>query len=119
MAKVVSLFESQEEATKALDALYASSYESVDAEVIENVSELDYGETGVVAPAPNASTGVAGAVDIPGPLQDTDLDEEEAAWFARGVQGGSVLVVAEVDEEDADAVQQLFYEHGGRTYEKA
>lgn len=118
MAKVVSLFESQEEATKALDALYASSYESVDAEVIDNVSELDYGETGVVAPAPNASTGVAGAVDIPNPLQDTDLGDEEAAWFAQGVQGGGVLVVAEVDDEHAEAVAQLFHDYGGRTYEK-
>ena len=118
MSKVVSLFESQAEATRALDALHSSDYESIETEVIEHVRELDYGGTGIVAPAPNASSGVAGAVTIPNPLQDADLDDEEAAWFAEGVRGGGVLVVAEVDDEAANSVKEILRDHGGRTYEK-
>jgi len=118
MSKVVTLFESQAEATRALDALHSSDYENIETEVIESVRELDYRGTGIAAPAPNASTGVAGAVTIPNPLADKDLDDEEAAWFAEGVRGGGVLVIAEVDDEAAGSVERILRDHGGRTYEK-
>ena len=118
MSKIVSLFESQAEATKALDVLHASDYENIEAEVIEDARDMDYGSTGVVAPAPNASTGVAGVVGIPDPLQDIGLDDEEAAWFAEGVRGGGVLVVAEVDDEDAGSVEKILRDYGGRTFKR-
>jgi len=118
MVRIISLFGSQAEATRAVEALHASDFESIEIEVIENSRELDYGDTGIVAPAPNASTGVAGAVAIPDPLQDLDLDDEEAAWFAQGVRGGGVVISAEVDEDDAGTVAQILRDHGGRTYER-
>lgn len=116
MAKVISLFESQAEATSALDVLYGGDYGNIEIEVIENGGETDFGATGVVVPAINSSTGVAGAVGIPDRLDDVDFaGDEEAAWFAEGVRGGGVLVVAEVDDEDASAAEEVLRNHGGRT----
>ena len=120
MARIISFFQSQEEATRAVDDLYSGDYEGIETEVIENASEIDFGAEGIVAPATNASTGVAGAIGIPTRLEDIDFDDEkEAAWFAEGVRGGGVLVMAEVDDEDATAVEQVLRNHGGRTFEKA
>lgn len=119
MSKVIALFESQAEATRALDALHAGDYKDIETEVIEDARDMDYGTIGVAAPAPNASTGVAGVVAIPDPLQDIGLDDEEVAWFAQGIRGGGVLVVVEVDDEDAQSVERILRDHGGRTFEKA
>lgn len=118
MTRVISLFKSQEEATRALDALHTRDYENIEIEVIDNARGIDERGSGIVAPAPNASTGVAGTIGMPNPLQDIDLEDEEAAWFADGVRGGGVLVVAEVDDEGTRSVKKILGEHGGRTYKK-
>lgn len=119
MAKVISLFESQADVTRALDTLYSGDYGNIQIEVIENAGELESGATGVVAPAVNYNTGVTGGIGIPARLDDVDFaSDEEAAWFAEGVRGGSVLVVADVSDESASAVKEVLRNHGGRTYEK-
>lgn len=120
MTRIIGFFDSQEEATRAVDALYSGGYEGVETEVIENADQVDWGAEGIVAPVTNASTGVAGVIGIPTRLENIAFDnEEEANWFAEGVRGGGVLVVAEVDDEDGTEVERVLRTHGGRTFEKA
>lgn len=120
MAKLKSLFESQAESTQALDALYAGDYGDVDTEVYESPQESIADDTVVAAtPHDTYATHPAGAIAIPADLDDVEFeDEAEAIWFTRRLRNGAVLVVAEVDDEHAETVAQLFRDYGGRTYEK-
>lgn len=108
MATVASLFGTQQEATRALDALASSPFADVDTHVYE--PELDE----------DTEVPIAGTVlgDLVAPFADTeldDLDEEEREYFARGYHDGGTVVVASVDDDEAAELQRFFAEHGGRT----
>lgn len=117
MATVASLFGSQAEASKAIDALADSGFTDVETRVYEGDVADDVGE---VQPAgvPAGPTPVTGA--SPQAAMDnrlTDLDNEELSdFFVEAVeQGQGVLVVADVDDEQVDALTAFFQEHDGRT----
>ena len=117
MMTVASLFESQAEATKALDALPRSGFEDIDYRVYEgNVAD----EGGQVVPVafPNTQPDV-GAVTPLAMVGDelSDIDDEGLADFFREAvkTGRAVLVVAEVEEDRATTLERFFREHGGRT----
>lgn len=125
MATVAALFGSQAEATKALDALAESQFEDVETTVYEP-SQLagDAGNaiSGVETSA--ADTLRAGVVSsaageiAEGLLADLD-DEEVSDYFVREVkEHGAILVVANVDDERATALEQFFQDQGGRTTEE-
>lgn len=117
MATVASLFGSDAEATEALDALANSPFEDVETRVYQGDVADDVGE---VHPAgvPAGSTPVGEA--SPQAAIDnrlTDLDNEELSdFFVEAVeQGRGVLVVADVDDDQAEALAAFFQEQGGRT----
>jgi hypothetical protein len=119
MTTVVSLFSSSKEATQAMDALMASEFEDADVRVYRGDVPDERGEV-KVAGMPAGSTAVAGAgaaavVDS----EITDLgDEELSDFFVDQVEKrGATLVVAEVDDDRADALEAFFQEHGGQTTE--
>ena len=113
MATVASLSGSQAEATHALDALVHSPFADVETRVLEPPA----GAPGT--PDALGTVGLVGnnrrlAVLFPDVI-DWDLDEETEEFFARGLQNGGVLVVADVDDEQAGALAAFLQAHGGRT----
>lgn len=122
MAKLVTLFASQAEATAALDALAQAGYEDVETEVIETAAEAA-GRHGDVVPVgalpQGVETGMQRQAAFLPALDNMKLGDEERAFFVRGVRGGGVLVLTEVDDDQETAVAHLLREHGGRTYEQA
>lgn len=111
MAKVASLFGTPGEATRAMDALASSEFEDVEVRVFE--PRLDDG-----APGAMVATDVMSTQSIVTPFADDDLDAlgtEERDFFIRGVRNGGTLVLAEVDDERADALRAFFTRLDGRT----
>lgn len=117
MATVASLFGSDAEATEALDALADSQFAEVDTHVYRGDVADDVGE---VQPAGVPSGSIPVTEASPQAALDsrlTDLDNEELSdFFVEAVeQGRGVLVVADVDDDDAEALTAFFKEQGGRT----
>jgi len=126
MATVAALFGSQGEATKALDAMAGTQFEDVETTVYDQEKVTDEGGEGApevrVAMAPSLrggvlSTSLGEIVNKPiGELSDPAVSD----FFVREVKKrGATLIVATVDDERADALEQFFDEHGGRTTEEA
>lgn len=125
MATVAALFGSQAEATKALDALVETQFEDVETTVYEP-SQLA-GEAGdaISGLETSAADTLRGAVvtSAAGEIAEGligDLDDEEVSdYFVREVkERGAILVVANVDDERAGALEQFFQEQGGQTAEE-
>ena len=117
MTTVATLFSSQAEATAALDAMASTEFEDVETRVYQGDVADDVGE---VQPAglPSPGSDLAGA--SPQAVLDSrlaDLDDEELSdFFVEAVEeGGAVLIVADVDDERADALAAFFRDQGGRT----
>jgi hypothetical protein len=109
MATVASLFGTQLEATRAMDALAKSPFADVETHVYEPEND----NTDIAVPGAGTVLG-----DLVVPFADSeigDLGEEERAWFAEGLRGGGTVVVATVDDEQAAELEQFFASHGGRT----
>lgn len=126
MATVAALFSSQAEATKALDAMAGTEFEDAETVVYEPEEVSDTGAEAPadvrVATAPSVRSGVlptnlGDIINKPiGELNDPAVSD----YFVREVERrGATLVVAEVDDERADALEQFFDEQGGQTTEEA
>ncbi|HZD11630.1 MAG TPA: hypothetical protein VE553_09840 [Candidatus Binatia bacterium] len=119
MATIASLFESQDEATKALDALVRTEFEDLDYRVYDG-SGAETATSARVIGLPVAEPNVGGEATA-GILSSagTELDDEELSdYFMDAVErGNAVLVVADVDDDRADALESFFREYGGRTSE--
>jgi hypothetical protein len=118
MATVAALFESQAEATRALDALAGTDFEDVETTVFEGDVPDDVGEVKPAGMLAGAGSNLSGA--SPQALLDnvlTGLDDEELSnFFIESVeQGQGVLVVAEVDDEQALDLAAFLQKLGGRT----
>ena len=114
MMTVASLFGSQAEARKALDALADSEFQDVDVRVYEK--EVDE-ERVEMKPAGYPAAGTAAIT--PTPLSGV-RDEDLSAFFVEAVESGQgVLVVAEVEEGRAADLEAFFRLHGGRTTEES
>lgn len=117
MMTVASLFESQAEATEAVDALAQSPFEDVEYRVYEhNMAHESDDVQAIGLPTTEPSVGGAGPVAIVSNV-GTKLGNEDLSDFFRDAveNGDGVLVVAEVDEDRAPQLEAFFREHGGRT----
>lgn len=117
MSTVAALFSSQAEASEAIDALAGTRFEDVETTVYEGDVADDVGE---VRPAglPRTGSNLAGAG--PQAVLDnvlTGLENEElSSFFVEAVESGQgVLLVAEVDEDDAGDLAAFLQKAGGRT----
>lgn len=126
MATVAALFSSQAEATKALDAMAGTEFEDVETTVYEREQMTDDTAEAPsevqIATAPSVRSGVIptniGEV-VDEPISELS-DPAVSDYFVRKVEdGGASLVVANVDDERADALEQFFRDHGGQTTEEA
>ena len=116
MTKVASLFETQADASAAIDALAGSRFEDVEYEVHEGNVPID--DDGVRAfGIPSNDSGMQGTgIAVFGEGTLDGIDDDLAQYFSQAVRGGeAVLVVADVDDDRAPALQRFFREQGGRT----
>jgi hypothetical protein len=117
MAKIASLFGSQEEATAALERLAQFDfYHELETDVIDTFAAQSDMELATVTAvmAPETHQMIAPAIPY-WPVAGLDVDEEEAEFFERGLRNGGVLVVVSGDDKYARPVRQLLNEAGGRT----
>lgn len=116
MLTIASLFESQAEATKALDAMAESEFSDVDVRVYESDVPDDSTDAQPAAvPAPTASgPGAAVRWGTRGALDDLEGMELPNLFIEAVEEGQSVLVLVEVEEDRADGLQAFFDTHGGR-----
>ena len=117
MLTVASLFESQSEATEALDALAESPFSEIEYRVYEHNIAREGDEAQVIGlPTTEPNVGGSGPAVILSSAGTNLRDEELADFFRDAVETGSaVLVVAKVEEDRAQALENFFRDHGGRT----
>ena len=127
MKMVAGLFDSEIDATNAMDRLLGENFIDLDTRVIETGQNADLENRGVVIPlVPNTGMGsgmAGGAVPVGtaglglprGWMDDID-DEVERAFYLEGLREGSTLTLARVSDEDAPRVQELLRSFGARTH---
>ena len=125
MAVVVAgLFDSEADATNAMDRLLRENIEDLDTRVINGEARTPTGDTGVAVPIiPHTSGGPSqqgGAVPAaPGAFYGdwlNDMDDVEQGFYKEALREGSTLALARVRDEDADRVRTLFSMFNATTY---
>ncbi len=100
MTTLIGLFEDQQKAEEAINALAAAKLKDIEFETIDSWDE-GYGTRIEAMPAPNSGYGPGGAIPVSaGPGLSWNLDDTETDYFRRTVRNGGVLIVVEVDNED-------------------
>ncbi|MFW6096650.1 MAG: hypothetical protein ACOC9Z_01170 [Chloroflexota bacterium] len=120
MKTVASLFETQAEASEAIDALAGTGFEDIDYRVYERNVEAEGTQVRAIGlPSTEPNIGGSGAVGIFGGPGDDLGDEGLADFFRNAVESGeAVLIVAEVEDDRADDLERFFRDQGGRTSEE-
>lgn len=124
MAVIAGLFDSQADATEAMDRLHRLGYQDMDTRVIEPGSQdtASGPDTVIpVIPATGSSYGQPGGTG--GPVGGSfgwldDLDKVESAFYQEGLKEGATLAMVQVDDKYAREVRELFSQFGARTYRK-
>jgi hypothetical protein len=113
MKKLYGLFNDQEEAGDAVEALAAAGFEDADIHQIENSGDL---ETDMVAVAPIHGGGYGAATPLTYPSFLSDLgDTEVRGYLHRSLKNGGVLVVIEpADDEAHSKIKHILEEAGGQ-----
>ncbi len=122
MTKIVALFDSQDDMTRALDQMSGWGVETTVLDVANDVDLL--GEGGSIAAAPPSVSSAAAPNLYPvgpyNPFADVDLgnlDDEAEQYLLERVQRGAKIVVAEGDDDMMNRVQTLLQQRGGKVYE--
>ncbi len=124
---VAGLFDSEAEATKAMDRLLREHIDDLDTRVIDGSASNaanSQGEGGVVPLIPNTSGGPQQGGAAPGMAGAYfgswlhDMNDVEQHFYQDAVREGSTLALARVSDKDANRVRQMFRSFGARTYEK-
>ncbi len=121
---VAGLFDSEVDATKAMDRLLRENIKDSDTRVIDGSSAARAAQTGANIPIiPNTSGGPqqsgVGPAAAGAYFGDwlNDMDRVERHFYEDAVREGSTLALARVPDDQADQVRQLFRTFGARTYE--
>lgn len=119
MAKVAALFSDDAAVSAAISGLVEGGFDEVETQVINEIDlNPDDPSAGAIPSLPPFTTGqqAIGGLD-PGTGQHMDDFDEELVtdFFREGVQHGGVLLIAEVDEEQEEALVRYLKEAGGRT----
>ena len=131
MKIVAGLFNSQSEATQAMDILLRSNIPDLETKVYETGSPTNSTEAGssmVIPVIPTTgATGLgqpgapaAAAVGAAGIDRDwlDELDDRERAFYHEGYREGATLAMAKVNDDHVGHVRELFRQHGARTFTK-
>ncbi len=131
MAVVAGLFDSEADATKAMDRLLREDIKGLDTHVIDGGARRDAsnGMPNVSIPIiPNTSGGISqggiapggGPAAAAGSLGDwlNDMDDVERHFYEDAVKEGSTLALARVPDDKEGQVRLIFQTFGARVYDK-
>jgi hypothetical protein len=131
MAVIAGLFDEQTQATEAMDVILRVGFKDLDTRVFEPgqgdgtpgipvipvVPTTGAGGTGQTGIGPGGGMGPGiGAAALAGSGWFDKMEEVERAFYYEGLREGATLVVAKVDDEDANEVRELMRRSGARTY---
>jgi hypothetical protein len=126
MAVIAGLFDSEANATEAMDKLLRQNIEDLDTHVISPSGLAGDGEPNFVFPiVPNTGGMGSGTPGAPVPFVTgqggvfgwfDDVDEVERAFYLEGLREGATLAMAKVHDADIERVRQVFRDSGARTY---
>ena len=113
MKKIYGLFNNQEEAGNAIEALLAAGFEDAPIHTIEDSTAL---ETETVAVAPIHEGGYGAATALPFPNFLSDLNGSEAREFIhRSLKnGGGLIVIETVDDDEFAQIKRILEDEGGQ-----
>lgn len=115
MSKLYGLFQDQEEAGAAIEALIAAGFEDANLHEIED--ENINLETEMVPVAPIHQGGYGSPTALPTPSFMSDIDDSEARDFIhRSLRNGAALIVFEPDEEDYERAKRIMEDAGGQVF---
>ncbi len=129
MAVVAGLFDSEVDATKAMDRLLRENIHDLDTQVIDGSAKTNTGTPNVTIPIiPNTSggpsqggvaSGGAGPAIVGtfGHWLDR-MDDVERKFYEDAVREGSTLALAKVHDEDEGKVRLIFQTFGARVYDR-
>ncbi len=129
MAIIAGLFDSEADASKALDRLSREDLPGVDTRVINGSARTNASNPNITVPIiPNTSGGLAetglgteapavGGIPAFGDWLN-DMNDVERKFYQDALREGSTLALAKVDEKDAGKVRLIFQTFGARTYKK-
>lgn len=124
MAVVAGLFDSEADATDAMDRLLRSHIDDLDTRVVSGRGDTSDVRPPIAFPAIPNTGGVMGggsAAGVPVPI-DPDwfrgMGDVEQEFYYGGLREGATLALARVRDEDANRVRQLLRDFGARTYVK-
>lgn len=126
---VAGLFDSEADATKAMDRLLREHIDDMDTRVIDGGASNaanSQGEGGVIPLIPNTSAGGGPQQSGIGPAAAgayfgswlNDMNDVEKHFYQDAVKDGSTLALAKVPDQYANRVRQMFRSFGARTYDK-
>lgn len=128
MTVIAALFDSEADATPAMDRLLNAHIDPIETRVLDPKSNDTGQVTGPVIPLiPNTSAGYVGAgvgTNVGGVVPNAvgkwldDMDDVERNFYFDAYREGSTLVLAKVDDKDASTVREIFRQNGARTYTK-
>jgi hypothetical protein len=129
MAVIAGLFDSEADATRAMDRLLREDIHDLDTHVIDGGTRGSTGAPNVNIPIiPNTSGGLsqggiaptgAGAAPVGsfGHWLD-DMDDVERHFYEDALKEGSTLALAKVPDDAANQVRLIFQTFGARVYDK-
>lgn len=91
---VIALYDTPDQAKRALDAVIAAGFRREDAEMLGN--------------------GGGAAASLVGKLRECGIEQGEAARFAQVIGNGAALITLAADDDRAEAAVALMEEHGAR-----
>lgn len=125
MAVVAGLFDSDADATAAMDKLLRAGIKDLETRMVEPGQNTGgVGGGGVVPVIPNTAgtgTGMPGGV-VPmmggfGRIEWLDeMEEVDRAFYLEGLKEGASLALAHVHDEDVDQVRAMLRSFGARTH---
>ncbi len=128
MAVVVGLFDSEADASKALERLSREGIDHLETRVVNGSSKTGDTPTVAIPIIPNTSggpsqSGIGGQAPAVGPAPVFgewmgNMDKVEQNFYRDAMREGSTLAMAKVDDKDAGRVRLIFQTFGARTYKK-
>ena len=128
MTVIAGLFDTEADATPAMDRLLQENIEPLETRVLDPRSNDTGQNPGTYIPLiPNTSGGESGsgygsnagaAVLAVASNWLNEMDDVERNFYIDAYREGSTLALAKTDEKDAGRVRELFRQFGAQTYEK-
>jgi hypothetical protein len=126
MAVVAGLFDSDADATRAMNRLLNENIKDLETHVINGSNKSQVDDRGVLIPfiavtsGGGAETGAGPALAVGSVFGNWlgGIDQAERQFYEDAVREGSTLALASVPDDSASRVRSIFQTFGARVYEK-